>query len=109
MSTATVSSSFSFHKSISIYDSIRKKDYSIFRKSSQVLSDDNIFGREKRNYVYDTPRPLLPMSDHKDIIKVREGKKEIKSKNRHFVSSAKPSKFLKNGQHMCQDPDKIKR
>ena len=109
MSTATVSSSFSFHKSISIYDSIRKKDYSMFWKSSQVLSDDNIFGREKHNYVYDTPRPLLPSNDHKDIVKVREGKKEIKSKNHYFVSCAKPSKFLKNGQHLCQDPDKIKR
>ena len=105
MSTATVASSFSFHKSMSIYDTIRKKDYSFFRKSSQVLSDDNIFGREKQNYVYDTPRPLLPRSDHKDIDKVREGK----SKNQHPVSCAKPSKFRKNGLHLCQDPEKIKR
>ena len=109
MSTATVASSFSFHKSMSIYDTIRKKDYSFFRKSSQVLSDDNIFGREKQNYVYDTPRPLLPWSDHKDIDKVREGRMQIKPKNHHSVSCAKPSKFRKNGLHLCQDPEKIKR
>ena len=109
MSTATVSSSFSFHKSMSIYDSIRKKDYSFFRKSSQVLSDDNIFGREKQNFVYDTPRPLLPRSDHRDIEKVRAGKVQIKSKNHHPLSSAKPSKFRKNGLHLCQDPEQIKR
>ena len=105
MSIATVSSAFSFHKPTSIYDSIRKKDYSFFRKSSPALSDDTIFGREKQNYVYDTPRSLLPTSDQKDLVKVKQGK----LKNHHTVSYAKPSKCKKNGLHFCQDPEKIRR
>ena len=108
MSTATVSSAFSFHKPISIYDSIRKREYSFFRKSSQVLSDENIFGREKHNYIYDTPRSLLPKSDYKTV-KVREEKNPTKPKNHHSMSHAKPSKCVKNGVHFCQNPEKIKR
>ena len=109
MSIATVSSTFSFHKPTSIYDSIRKKDYSFFRKSSPALSDDNIFGREKQNYVYDTPRSLLPKSDQKDLVKVKQGKSSAKLKNHPSVSYAKPSKCQKNGLHLCQDPEKIRR
>ena len=106
MSIASVSS-FSFHKPKSIYASIRKSDYSIFRKSGPAVSDDNIFGRERQSYVYDTPRQLLPRT--RDVATVRPTKVRGKEKLHHSGSSEKPTNLRKNGSHCCQDAEKIKR
>ena len=94
MSTASVSS-YHFYKPKHLYDSFKKSDFIKFYKSD-TISDDNIFGREKFNYVYDVPKSNKHVNDN--WLPVQE-----------IFTNKRPTNFKKNGFHLCHESDKIKR
>ena len=108
MSTVSVSS-YSFHKPKYFPDTSRWTD-SLFSRgsSSGDQADDNIFGREKqsyREYVYDIPRPLVsPQKRPPEPGSGKHGKVL-----RQSVCFDKPTNYKKNGVHLCQDEEKIRR
>ena len=103
MSTTTVSS-LAFYKPRSIYDTIRTRDF-FHRKSDINVSDDNIFGREKLNYVYDVPRNLNPPRSDK---KAKESCKKLRFQQ-PGVALERATNNKSNGLHLCQEADKIRR
>ena len=107
MTTATIGS-YAFSKPKSFYDSIKRSDYSFFRKNN--LNDDNIFGREKHSYIYDVPK-----SDHSKNSKgwssdgIEFEKNLVTTNFYNLVSLDQPTNYKKNGLHLCQNVEKIKR
>ena len=102
MSTTTVTS-YTFQKSL--YDSVRKSDFNFFRKNQ--ISDDNIFGREKLNYVYDVPNKLLVNKKRSNYQNYFWNYSALN--NKISVSFEKPTNFRRNGVHLCQEQHQIKR
>ena len=106
MSTVSVSS-YSFHKPKYFPDTSRWTD-SLFSRGSGDHADDNIFGREKQSYkeyVYDIPRSLVsPQKRPPEPGSGKHGKVL-----RQSVCFDKPTNYKKNGVHLCQDEEKIRR
>ena len=105
MSAATIGS-YALSKPKSLYDSIKKSDYLFFRKNS--LNDHNIFGREKLSYIYDMPKHgYSKKQGWSDCIEFE--KNLVTTNSFNFVSIDQPTNYKKNGLHLCQNAEKIKR